>query len=1375
MQLFTQIDALLETERQRIPGGPTGWRPERLILRDWWHWRDQEFGFAHGRLALTGQNAGGKSSLLALTLPLLLDGKIDPIRLDPAQSRDRRIEYYLLGEGGSGAETAEGSAFFYEGRTGYIALEFYHAGRNEYLTIGRGFRASRHAPRPIQEHWGFFLYDGLRLGRGWDLRSAEGSCLERSELQRYLGEHGRVTTDLGEYQREVNTRLFGFERDGFRELIEILLKARRPKLGEQTGPEKVCDDLRSALPPVPEERLRGVSEVVHHLQEYQRNLADVAAKQVAIRRLDEALYQVAVALLNDAHRQYKGVQGSHGAAIRERRRSETELAETEERLAQLGSASLARTEEWTALQTEVEELRHREGSDLQERLGDKLAAQQRAERDLATAQTALAALQKQRTRRAGTATTEEEAFSRETRAMGTVLERLERESRYLRWAEAEEEIREARGAIIQLAVNDPVEVVAGAEVRTSLAGIAEELAGQFHQAGKMAEAVAEADRAALPLRQHVDALRETLRDLAKRQQAAEEALDQAVVVWLDQLAAWAERAPGLDTHAAVIEGISHQLDRLTLYPEHPRELLGPLYHWEMQRRSEIEAAMTELAQLERQQGAALLQAEAALQQELAQGDEPERSPLRTAARKALAASEVQPLYQVVRFKPDLPADMSARVEAALLEAGWLDLLVAPTLEGTAYDAILRPAPRQGASLLSLLETEAGAPDHVRQALASIGWGEGEGEYWIAPDGRWQNGPAMGQVEPWAPDQPEWIGEENRAAAYRARIERAEGRCAEIRIEIALLAAERQRLFTQSDQLTATMTSLQVLPWSPILGRQAALAALGEQEERCERDLTAAHAKLLEAEAHLRQQQNALDAARQGLPGAFVGTAHEYYERSYRFGRFGSDLHAIGSRHGGLLAVRDRYQAARIEESEAAQSVSAAQTEVGRKELECVAASEAVRVIQSLLLDPDLQRQAERLAWCKARILTLESENRDADGEQSTLDERRRHLRSDVAERREVEEGQRRTMEAALDRVRESLCRHPRLEPFLTEWDLVGEVAILPRLPKPEAEGEPTALVYEAIDALRDQLRRDEDLLQEYQPRLSTDRYTVRLTHRNAPVTAAALGERLAAESARYGELIQEEQKRLFEEIIFAQMLDELIRLMADARAFRDRVTKRLESLPLSNGEVLSLRLSLRSEEEEPGARIARALTESQGGATYMGPEQKRRLVDLIKAEVGRLETDGNLPYQEAVVTALDYRNWFQFQLLSKMEGQPATVIRNRGFGQRSTSAKAMALAVPIIAAVAARYDAARPDAPRVIGLDEAFAGFDANNQAIYLKYLSGLGLSWIVTIPEEIPYSQELSAVMAYRMELRGQLHTGFPILWNGQTTWEPLLELMGG
>ena len=283
MALWQRLELDLEEERRAIPGGPQGWRPERLILRDWWHWRDQEFGFAHGRLALTGQNAGGKSSLLALAIPVLLDGRTEPARLDPAQSRDRFLHYYLLGA--DGAEAGNPDVFRYEARTGYIALEFYHTADQRFLTIGMGVSASRSSPRRITDWWGFLLVKGQRLGRDSDVRGADGTCLGRREFARLVGDGGIVVTEKAEYQRLVNDYLFGFEGDDFDALIAMLLQARRPKLGEQAGPDKVCDLLRRSLPGISPDRLSRVGEVVNNIEEYRRNLADVTEKAEAVGRV----------------------------------------------------------------------------------------------------------------------------------------------------------------------------------------------------------------------------------------------------------------------------------------------------------------------------------------------------------------------------------------------------------------------------------------------------------------------------------------------------------------------------------------------------------------------------------------------------------------------------------------------------------------------------------------------------------------------------------------------------------------------------------------------------------------------------------------------------------------------------------------------------------------------------------------------------------------------------------------------------------------------------------------------------------------------------------------------------------------------------------
>src|SRR5690625_5516854 len=54
----------------------TRWQPLRLGLVDLFYYDDEQFWFHDGRLLLRGNNGTGKSKVLALTLPFLLDGSI---------------------------------------------------------------------------------------------------------------------------------------------------------------------------------------------------------------------------------------------------------------------------------------------------------------------------------------------------------------------------------------------------------------------------------------------------------------------------------------------------------------------------------------------------------------------------------------------------------------------------------------------------------------------------------------------------------------------------------------------------------------------------------------------------------------------------------------------------------------------------------------------------------------------------------------------------------------------------------------------------------------------------------------------------------------------------------------------------------------------------------------------------------------------------------------------------------------------------------------------------------------------------------------------------------------------------------------------------
>jgi len=72
---------------------------------------DQEFHFHCGRLLLRGNNGTGKSRVLALQLPFLLDGETSPHRVEPDGDSAKRFEWNLLmGK--------------YDDRLGYTWIEF---------------------------------------------------------------------------------------------------------------------------------------------------------------------------------------------------------------------------------------------------------------------------------------------------------------------------------------------------------------------------------------------------------------------------------------------------------------------------------------------------------------------------------------------------------------------------------------------------------------------------------------------------------------------------------------------------------------------------------------------------------------------------------------------------------------------------------------------------------------------------------------------------------------------------------------------------------------------------------------------------------------------------------------------------------------------------------------------------------------------------------------------------------------------------------------------------------------------------------------------------------------------------------------------------
>ncbi len=118
----------------------------------------------------------------------------------------------------------------------------------------------------------------------------------------------------------------------------------------------------------------------------------------------------------------------------------------------------------------------------------------------------------------------------------------------------------------------------------------------------------------------------------------------------------------------------------------------------------------------------------------------------------------------------------------------------------------------------------------------------------------------------------------------------------------------------------------------------------------------------------------------------------------------------------------------------------------------------------------------------------------------------------------------------------------------------------------------------------------------------------------------------------------------------------------------------------------------------------------------------------IRMEKQRLEeSDGLINYMELVRDALDYRRWFEFRMYFKRGGEGKKPLTNAAFNRFSGGEKAMAMYVPLFAAVNAQYKKAEnKDHPRMIALDEAFAGVDDKNISSMFALVQKLDFDYIM-------------------------------------------------
>ena len=243
------------------------WQPIRSGLLNIYRFDQQEFWFEDGRLLLRGNNGTGKSRILALQLPFLLDGDTSPHRLEPDGDIAKSLEWNLL-------------VGKYKDRLGYTWIEFGRAdadGTPHYVTLGCGLWAAE--GRGITQKW--FFVTGQRIGPELVL-APQQIPLTRDRLAEAIGNHGRVYTTASEYRKAIDRKLFKLGEHRYAALIKLLIQLRQPQLSRQLDDKKLSAALSEALPPPPDDMIADIAESFRNLEDDRIALEGLKAATVAV-------------------------------------------------------------------------------------------------------------------------------------------------------------------------------------------------------------------------------------------------------------------------------------------------------------------------------------------------------------------------------------------------------------------------------------------------------------------------------------------------------------------------------------------------------------------------------------------------------------------------------------------------------------------------------------------------------------------------------------------------------------------------------------------------------------------------------------------------------------------------------------------------------------------------------------------------------------------------------------------------------------------------------------------------------------------------------------------------------------------------------------
>ena len=254
-----------------------------------------------------------------------------------------------------------------------------------------------------------------------------------------------------------------------------------------------------------------------------------------------------------------------------------------------------------------------------------------------------------------------------------------------------------------------------------------------------------------------------------------------------------------------------------------------------------------------------------------------------------------------------------------------------------------------------------------------------------------------------------------------------------------------------------------------------------------------------------------------------------------------------------------------------------------------------------------------------------------------------------------------------------------------------------------------------------------------QPNVLRQRYCITLNWKGKDISLYEFIQALQAEIELTETLLEEQDRELFENILTETISLSLRGRIEESRKWTESMTALMSTLDTSMG--LTFSLDWKAKKAEGGGELdtAQLVTLLNKDRALLSREDSQRVSShfRIKVKKAREEayTQGLSPnYADLIRTVLDYRNWYEFRLFYQREGEEKKELTDRVFNRFSGGEKAMAMYVPLFASVSAQYQKSEAPVtcPRLLALDEAFAGVDEKNIAAMFELVHRLDFDYIM-------------------------------------------------